>query len=464
MEASSTRACYDPAPRSHALTHKSPSHTHCAPGRPADRDAAVHRGHSPRPPAGGQTDGHTRTHKRSQDFRWAMRTTEGRKAGCMQGGPTVSRGTAGTSLKRANPGGQYSPSRAETGGDGCGDPRLLPSQSTDMPAGPPCPAAMGGDTGYSPYSVYNDKAALLANTLNAHLRWVSSPRRGGFSHCHLPCGPVPRPWGWGGRPAPRPPRLHEDKSSYLPLLALGARPPTPKLTKGPWGGEQVHIQARKPSPGVKVKGKLCKKTPECARWEIKTHCQMQRKQRKAGSGERAGEGEGARPPFALWRHQPWFLLEGGPLPALPPVVHAQPTVPLSPLQVPCPMNLRAFAQAIPALSGVTFLGHLSSTKRASLRSYRVARNLPLSKSRLNLPSWSLHLVSPPNHKSPQHLPTTRSPCFTPIFLIAAANKATCCLNSSKVTFTISSLPSPGKRTGTHSGDEPNRKVPSRRLV
>lgn len=78
---------------------------------------------------------------------------------------------------------------------------------------------------------------------------------------------------------------------------------------------------------------------------------MQREQRKAGTGEGAGEGEGARPPFALWRHQPWFLLEGGPLPALPPVVHAQPTVLLSPLQVPCLMNLRAFAQAVPALSG-----------------------------------------------------------------------------------------------------------------
>lgn len=45
------------------------------------------------------------------------------------------------------------------------------------------------------------------------------------------------------------------------------------------------------------------------------------------------------------------------------------------------------------------------------------------------------------------LPTTRSPFFTPIFLMAAANRATCCRSSPKVTFTISSLPSPEKRTG-----------------
>lgn len=45
-------------------------------------------------------------------------------------------------------------------------------------------------------------------------------------------------------------------------------------------------------------------------------------------------------------------------------------------------------------------------------------------------------------------PTTRSPLLTPIFLIAAAYKATCRRSSSKLTFTISSLPSPGKRKRT----------------
>ena len=45
-------------------------------------------------------------------------------------------------------------------------------------------------------------------------------------------------------------------------------------------------------------------------------------------------------------------------------------------------------------------------------------------------------------------PMTRSPLLTPIFLIAAAYKATCRRSSSKLTFLISSLPSPGKRKRT----------------
>lgn len=136
-----------------------------------------------------------------------------------------------------------------------------------------------------------------------------------------------------------------------------------------------------------------------------------------------------------------------------------------------PMSLRAFAQAtsiarttLHSPCAMTFPVYLASIEHRSLKSYKAACNLlsckKVASTFQSSPSTS---VSPlQNHKNQKYLPTTRSPCFTPIFLIAAANKATCCLNSSNVTFTSSSLPSPGKRKGTDGTDSPKRQVLSHR--
>ena len=92
--------------------------------------------------------------------------------------------------------------------------------------------------------------------------------------------------------------------------------------------------------------------------------------------------------------------------------------------------------------GHTFSDHPSWSSLCSTRKHKAMGNL----------TQLHHISSQPlpcsqSDRSQRHPPTTRSPLLTPIFLIAAANKATCCRNSSKVTFAISSLPSPGKSRG-----------------